>query len=165
MEGGQYNITGELEFEAGTPRLNASGVYKYNDWLLGTQALIDAKAHKIMKQTMAFGLFQSGANIIGNYENGKEFTVGAFKTVSGSEERGMQLSWDEKGQAKLVFGVKYNIDGASSIKAKVNSGGQIGLSYIYQYRAGIKCSLSTQLEAKNLMTGGHKMGFGLQFDG
>ena len=28
----------------------------------------------------------------------------------------MQLSWDEKGQAKLVFGVKYNIDGASSIK-------------------------------------------------
>ena len=87
-----------------------------------------------------------------------------YKKVASNQERGVQLVWDEKNQAKLAFGVYHSIDQSSAIKAKVSNSGQIGLAYIYQYRPGVKCSISSMLEAKNLMSGGHKLGFGLTFE-
>ena len=52
----------------------------------------------------------------------------------------------------------------SVVQAKVNHNGQIGLGYSQNLRDGVKLSLSSLIEARNISTGGHKIGLALDFE-
>lgn len=75
------------------------------------------------------------------------------------------MAWGGEGGAKISYAIQQTLDGSSTLKAKLNSVGQLGLAYIYQYQPGVKVSISSMVEAKNLFTGGHKIGLGLTFEG
>lgn len=49
-------------------------------------------------------------------------------------------------------------------QAKVNNQGQVGVSYSQNVRDGVKLTLSTLVEGRNLNAGGHKLGVALDFE-
>jgi len=57
--------------------------------------------------------------------------------------------------------VKYKLDDDASVNAKVNNQSHIGLGYTQKLREGIKLNVSTLIDAKNVNSGGHKVGLGL----
>jgi len=46
----------------------------------------------------------------------------------------------------------------------VNNTSQVGLAYTQRLRDGIKVTLSSLIDAKNLNQGGHKIGLGLDLE-
>lgn len=46
----------------------------------------------------------------------------------------------------------------------MNHNGQIGLGYSENLRDGVKLSLSSLIEARNISTGGHKLGVSIEFE-
>src|SRR6218665_113555 len=79
-------------------------------------------------------------------DNLNEYNLGIFKRINDSVERGIQLHLDDKKHTTLAFAMKHTIDNSSALKAKLNSAGMIDLAYLYQYKAGVKCSISAQVE-------------------
>lgn len=49
-------------------------------------------------------------------------------------------------------------------QAKVNNQGQVGVAYTQNLRTGVKLSLSSLIEGKNINAGGHKLGASITFD-
>ena len=49
-------------------------------------------------------------------------------------------------------------------QAKINNAMQLGFSYQHELSNGVTMTASTLLEGKNFNAGGHKIGFGLDFD-
>ena len=49
-------------------------------------------------------------------------------------------------------------------KAKVNNNSQVGVAYTQRLRDGIKLTLSSLIDTKNLNQGGHKIGLGLDME-
>lgn len=47
----------------------------------------------------------------------------------------------------------------------MNSAGEIGLAYTHTVRPGLKFSLSSLCPAKQIMSGGHKIGLGIELEG
>lgn len=50
------------------------------------------------------------------------------------------------------------------LQTKVNNTSQVGLAYTQRLRDGIKVTLSSLIDAKNLNQGGHKIGLGLDLE-
>ena len=55
-------------------------------------------------------------------------------------------------------------DNVLTFQAKVNNLGQVGVSYSQSIRDGVKLTLSTLVEGRNLNAGGHKLGVALDFE-
>ena len=49
-------------------------------------------------------------------------------------------------------------------QVKVNNNSHIGLGCTHTLKPGIKVTLASLIDAKNLNQGGHKLGFGLDFE-
>ena len=49
-------------------------------------------------------------------------------------------------------------------QAKVNNSSHIGLAYTQKLRPGIKATLSGHIDTKNLNSGGHKLGLGIDME-
>ena len=79
-------------------------------------------------------------------------------------QKGVRLRWAE-GAAKISYALQQSLDAASTIKAKLNSEGQAGFAYVYNYQPGVQISVSSMAEVKNIFSGGHKIGLGVKFDG
>ena len=52
----------------------------------------------------------------------------------------------------------------SSFQTKVNNLGQVGISYSQNVRDGVKLTLSTLVDGRNINAGGHKLGVALDFE-
>ena len=56
------------------------------------------------------------------------------------------------------------VDPLLLLQAKINNAMQLGFSYQHELSNGVTMTASTLLEGKNFNAGGHKIGFGLDFD-
>lgn len=97
--------------------------------------------------------------------DGQEFGGSLYQKVNDKLDAGVQLSWASGSNAtKFGIGAKYNLDGASCVRAKVNNQSQIGLGYQHKLRDGITLTLSTLIDGKNFNAGGHKVGIALELE-
>lgn len=97
--------------------------------------------------------------------DGQEFGGSLYQKVNDKLDAGVQLSWSSGSNAtKFGIGAKYNLDGASCVRAKVNNQSQIGLGYQHKLRDGITLTLSTLIDGKNFNAGGHKVGIALELE-
>ena len=69
--------------------------------------------------------------------DGSEFNGSVFQRVNSSLETGVNLSWTAGSNAtKFGIAAKYTPEKDSTLRAKVNNAGQIGLSYQQKIRDG-----------------------------
>jgi hypothetical protein len=159
------NVNGDMDLDFGGPTVNAAAVLAYDKWVAGTQLAFDTAASKLTKSNFAIGHHGGDFELNLFINDGANFSGSLFQKVSSSLSTGVTLAWSQ-GSASTSFGLasKYAIDADASIATKINNDAQIGLSYVQSLRPGIKATVSTLVEGKNFNAGGHKVGFGLDFE-
>jgi len=159
------NVNGDMDLDFGGPQMNASAVLGYGAWVAGSQIAFDSAAAKLTKSNFALGhvgkdfdasLFLTDVNTVSS---------SLFQKVGCCTQVGVQCAWT-RGSNATTFGLaaKHVVDANASVAAKINNESQIGLSYAQTLRPGVKLTMSTLLDGKNINAGGHQVGFGLDFE-
>jgi len=158
------NMTLDTDFNLAGPTLQGSSVFGYEGWLAGYQFAFDTSSKALTKSNFALGYTGDDMQVLCNVNDASTFSGLVYQKVKNGVQLGVQLSWD-KGQSATRFGVatKYSLDADSSVNAKVNNAGQIGLGYSHTLRDGITLTLSSLLNGTKLNEGGHKLGVGVEF--
>jgi voltage-dependent anion channel protein 2 len=158
------NLTLDTDFNFAGPTLQGSSVFGYEGWLAGYQFAFDTASKALTKSNFALGYDGDDLQALATVNDASEFTGSVYQKVKNGVQLGVQLSWD-KGQSATRFGVasKYAIDSDSSVHAKVNNCGQIGVGYSHKLREGVTLTLSSLMHGTKLNEGGHKLGLGVEF--
>lgn len=76
-----------------------------------------------------------------------------------------EISYRRATDARLLtVGFKYGIDELSSVKAKVDSAGELCMAYIQEIRPRTTLVLASRLNVNQLDKGGHRVGLSLTYD-
>jgi len=159
------NMDCDVDFDFSGPTVNGAAVLGYNGFFAGYQMAFDTSKSKLTKNNVAGG-YNAGDFIITTSVNDfTEFGGSISQNVSKDLDTGIQLSWTS-GSNAVSFGLagKYTLGPNSTVNTKVNNNGQVGLGYSQNVRDGVKLTLSSLIEAKNINAGGHKVGLALEFD-
>merc|ERR1719402_1667445 len=94
----------------------------------------------------------------------KVFGGGVYLKNSPKLETGVTLSTSADGASSFGIGCKYTLGPDASLRAKVDNGIQVGLSYQQKLRAGITLTISTNIDGTKLNESGHKFGLCLEME-
>jgi len=153
------------DFEFAGPMLQGAAVIGYEGWLAGYQFAFDTSKSALTKNNIAAGYIGGDIQSVINVNDGTEFTGSLFQKVSDDLSLAVSLQWTA-GQNNTSFGVasKYALGPDASISTKANNAGLLGCAYTHTIRSGVKLTLSSLIDGKNLNEGGHKLGLGLEFE-
>lgn len=159
------NTNLNTDFDFAGPTLNGSTVLGYEGWQAGYQFGFDTSKSALTKNNVALGYCGADFQLLFNVNDTSEFGGSIYQSVNSKLATAIQLSWSA-GQKNTRFGAaaKYSIDSDASLSTKVNNAGQVGFGYSHNLRKGVKLTLSSLIDAKNFNAGGHKLGFGLEFE-
>merc|ERR1711936_162944 len=97
--------------------------------------------------------------------DGLEFTGSVHQKVNSQLDAAVSLAWQSgSGSTTFALGAKYKLDDDASINMKVNNSSHVGLGYTQKLRDGVKLTVSSLIDGKNINAGGHKVGLGLEFE-
>lgn len=159
------NVGCDIDCDFGGPTVHGSAVAGYNGWLAGYQMSFDTSKSKLTRNNFAVGYDSSDFTLHTAVNDGTDFLGSVFQKVNKSLDLGVQLHWTA-GSNATQFGIaaKYVQDKDTTYRAKVSNNSQIGLSAQHRVKDGIMFTTSCLLEGKNFNAGGHKIGFGLEFE-
>ncbi|KAL9984422.1 hypothetical protein ACROYT_G006710 [Oculina patagonica] len=160
-----FHGTGDVDFDFAGPTVQASAVMGYEGWVAGYQAAYDTAKSKLIGNNFSFGYRSDDFHIHSSVNDASRFTGSIYHKINSNLEAAAQLNW-ASGSSSTTFqvGCKYDIDKDTTIRTKVNNTSQVGLAYTQRLRDGIKVTLSSQIDTKNLNQGGHKIGLGLDLE-
>ena len=81
----------------------------------------------------------------------------------GKEPNKKTAASTEKDSPQLGFAASYKLNNGAIVKGRINSDYLIGLSYILAIKADLKFTMCTEIDASKFKSGGHKVGFGIEF--
>lgn len=152
----------DVDLDVGAPVVHGATVFNYNGWLAGAQVSYDANKARLSKTNFAVGYRAADFVLHTNVNNGQEFAGSVYQRVNDQLETGVQLSWTAgTNTTRFGLGCAYDLDCDTSVRAKVNNSGQVGLGFTHRLRRGISLTLCTMVDGKNFNQGGHKLGLGL----
>lgn len=159
------NMNCDVDFDFSGPTIHGAAVAGYKGYLAGYQMSFDTSKSKLAKSNFALGYTAGDFTLHTTVIDAAEFAGSVHQKVNKEVETGVNLSWTPGSNAcKFDIGGKYNLDKETSVSAKVNNNGQLGFGYSQNIRDGVKLTLSSLVEAKNINAGGHKLGLGIEFD-
>uniref|UniRef100_A0A286XUD4 Non-selective voltage-gated ion channel VDAC1 n=1 Tax=Cavia porcellus TaxID=10141 RepID=A0A286XUD4_CAVPO len=139
-------------------------VLGHEGWLAGYQMNFETAKSRVTQSNFAVGYKMDEFQLHTNVNDGTEFGGSIYQKVNKKLETAASLAWTA-GNSNTRFGIaaKYQIDPDACFSAKVNNSSLIGLGCTQTLKPGIKLTLSTLLDGKNVNAGGHKLGLGLEF--
>nr|WIM01405.1 voltage-dependent anion-selective channel [Limnephilus flavicornis] len=155
----------DVELDRAGPTVDASAVFKYQNWLAGYQMRFDSQKAAVTKNNFALGFTSNDFVLHTNVDDGQNFGGSIYQKVSPKLDCGISLNW-AAGSNNTRFGVgcKYALDNDAALRAKVNNASQIGLGYQQKLRDGITLTLSALIDGQNFNGGGHKVGVALELE-
>ncbi|XP_069826333.1 non-selective voltage-gated ion channel VDAC1 isoform X2 [Dendropsophus ebraccatus] len=155
----------DMDFDIAGPSIRGAVVFGYEGWLAGYQMTFESAKSRVSQSNFAVGYKTDEFQLHTNVNDGTEFGGSVYQKVNDKLETAINLAWTA-GNSNTRFGLaaKYQIDSDASFSAKVNNSSLIGLGYTQTLKPGIKLTLSTLLDGKNINAGGHKLGLGLEFE-
>uniref|UniRef100_A0A9J7XJ24 Non-selective voltage-gated ion channel VDAC2 n=1 Tax=Cyprinus carpio carpio TaxID=630221 RepID=A0A9J7XJ24_CYPCA len=159
------NVGCDVDFDFAGPAVHGAAVLGYEGWLAGYQMTFDTAKSKMTRSNFAIGYKTGDFQLHTNVNDGTEFGGSIYQKVSADLETAVNLAWTA-GNNSTRFGIaaKYMLDSSSSISAKVNNSSLVGIGYTQTLRPGVKLTLSALVDGKNINTGGHKLGLGLELE-
>ncbi|KAM9189819.1 LOW QUALITY PROTEIN: non-selective voltage-gated ion channel VDAC1-like [Dugong dugon] len=153
----------DVDFDITGPSIRGAVVLGYEDGLMGYMNFETTKSH-VTQSNFAVGYKIDEFQLHINVNDGTEFGSSIYQRVNKKLETAVNLAWTAR-NSNTRFGIaaKYQIDPDASFLAKVNNSSLIGLGYTQTLKPGIKLTLSALLHCKNVNTGGHNLGLGLEF--
>lgn len=155
----------DTDFNFAGPTLKGSAVFGYEGWLGGCEFGYDTSKSVFNKNNFALGYNGTDFQLLTTVNGTSLFGASVFQSINKNLSTGVRLSYQSELSA-TTFGVaaKYACDGGASVNAKVSNSGHIGLGWTQQMREGIKLTLSSRVDCKNLNAGGHQLGLGVEFE-
>ncbi|XP_066475164.1 voltage-dependent anion-selective channel protein 2 isoform X2 [Tiliqua scincoides] len=159
------NLGCDVDFDFAGPAIHGAAVLGYEGWLFGYQMTFDSAKSKLTKNNFSLGYKTGDFQLHTNVNDGSEFGGSAYQKITENLESAVSLNW-VSGTNNTYFGIggKYQLDPTASVSAKVNNSCLVGLGYTQTLRPGVKLTLSTLIDGKNINAGGHKLGLGLELE-
>ncbi|TRY76128.1 hypothetical protein DNTS_025518 [Danionella cerebrum] len=159
------NVGCDVDFDFAGPTLHGAAVLGYEGWLAGYQASFDSAKSRMTRSNFAIGYASGDFQLHTHVNDGAEFSGSVYQRLNKDLETAVNLAWTT-GNNNTRFGIaaKYTLDSSSSISAKVNNSSMLGIGYTQTLRPGVKLTLSALLDGKNVNSGGHKLGLGLDLE-
>jgi hypothetical protein len=155
----------DVDFDLVSVVVNNTLVLSHFGWLFGLQTSFDTVKLKLIRHNFALGYQAADFTIHTNVNEGSEFGGSIYQRVNSQLELGVSLGWSSvKNQTRLALASKYKLDKLATVQAKVDNMSQVGLSYTQQLRDGVKLTVSSLVDGKNINGVGHKLGFGLELE-
>ncbi|BFZ17771.1 hypothetical protein BsWGS_20811 [Bradybaena similaris] len=167
------HLNADVDFDFAGPTIHGAAVLGYEGWLAGYQLSFDTSKSKLTSNNFSFGYnagdfsFTTHVNNtwVDDNNDGQEFVGSIHQKVSDNLEAAVNLAWAAgTGNTTFAIGGKYKLDSDATFSAKVNNQSHIGLGYTQTLRDGVKLTISSLIDGKNINQGGHKIGLGLEFE-
>ncbi|CAL8070047.1 unnamed protein product [Calicophoron daubneyi] len=160
------NVGFDMDFKAMYPQLSGSFVVpvpRYNRVVFGAQAVFDSESAKLKKYVYAVGYKQHHLRADATLTDHSVVNLNVFQKLK-DMELGFRVGWNKDTRA-TNFGavVLYKPSKNTKLKAKVDQNGIVGLSYKVELDSDTSLTFCTQLDGKNLESGGHKYGLAFQY--
>ncbi|KAA0724867.1 Voltage-dependent anion-selective channel protein 2 [Triplophysa tibetana] len=155
----------DVDFDFAGPTIHGAAVLGYEGWLAGYQMTFDSAKSKMTRSNFAIGFKTEDFQLHTHVNDGTEFGGSIYQKVNNRLETAVHLAWTA-GNNSTSFGIagKYMLDPSSSISAKVNNSSLVGIGYTQTLRPGVKITLSALVDGKNVNSGSHKLGLGIELD-
>ncbi|EDO31835.1 predicted protein [Nematostella vectensis] len=159
------HATGDVDFDFAGPTVQGSAVVGYEGWHAGYQVAYDTSKSKLIANNFSLGYRAKDFQIHSAVNDASKFTGSIYHQISKNLEVAAQLNW-ATGSSNTSFqgGCKYDVDKDTTLRAKVNNNSHLGLAYTQRLRDGIKATVSSHIDTKNLNQGGHKLGLSLEME-
>lgn len=155
----------DVDFDFAGPTVHGSAVLGYEGWLAGYQMSFDSSKSKLTRSNFGFGYLGGDFSFTTHVNDGQEFTGSVHQKVNSQLDAAVSLAWQSgSGSTTFALGAKYKLDDDASINMKVNNSSHVGLGYTQKLRDGVKLTVSSLIDGKNINAGGHKVGLGLDFE-
>jgi len=159
------SVNADVDMCPSGPLVNAAAVIGHNGWLAGYQMAFDSSKSKLTKNNFGLGYATSDFVLHTNVNDGQIFGGSIYQKINKNLETGVNLGWTASNNATTFgIGLKYKLDGDTSVRAKVNNSSQVGLTYQQKLREGVTLTMSTLIEGKNFNQGNHKYGIGVELE-
>ncbi|QQP50781.1 Voltage-dependent anion-selective channel [Caligus rogercresseyi] len=150
-QAGEITLTGDAGLlPAVSPLINASIVLGHQNWLGGAQIAFDSSKSKLTKNAFALDYCAKDFVLHTNINDGNAGVNVGYTSSSNASTFGV--------------GLKYKLDQGSSVSAKVNNSGIVGLGFSHNVKDGIILNLSTLLKEKTSMREENKLSLGLELE-
>jgi len=159
------HTTTDVDFDFAGPTIHGSAVFGYKGWHAGYQASYDTANSKLTANNVSL-TYKEGDFVIHSGINDASKYVGSIHhQVNSKLSAAALLNWTSGvNTSTLTVGGKYTVDDDTYLKAKLDNGLRLGLSYVQNLRPGVQLTLSSLINAKSLEQGGHKLGLSLNFN-
>jgi len=159
------NATADVD---STGLLHASSVFGsipfLSGWVLGGQVSYDTVNAKLVSQNLGVEYREADFVIHSGIYDSSKLVGSIHHQINDKLSAGAMLNWTNgPSNASLTFCGKYNLDGSSFVKAKLDNSLCLGLSYVQNLRDGVQVTLSGLVNGGK-GEGGHKLGMSLNFD-
>ena len=160
--------TAALNMDGSNTEVRMEDVFCYEKFIGGVGATYNLTAGSLGAHSVSLAYdaadFGVSAGVSNFAKNNMSFSGSLFHRVSSSLQAGAQIRHTPSASepTSLDIGTKYACSAsASSLQAKVNSRGILGLSYGVDVRSGVKLTLSTSIDALHLDQPKHQLGLGI----
>lgn len=137
--------------------VNAAGVFSYGKFFVGASS-------NLSNTKIGASFVEKDYSITSTVSDGRAVDIQVFHNARSDLQTAVQFGWKANGGTSLAVAGKLALDDSAYVKAKINKDMQVGLAYVQKIRNGVTLGLSAQLEATNLASSGHQLGFNLTLD-
>lgn len=161
----KFLLNTDVDLDLAGPVVHNALTVGHLGWLVGLQTTFDTAKSQLTRNNFAVGYQANDFTLHTNVNDGTEVGGSIYQKVNSTTELGVSLSWSSvNNQTRFALASKYQLDKYANVQAKVNNLSQIGLSYTQQLRDGVKLTVSSLIDGKNINGGGHKLGLGLELN-
>lgn len=159
------------------PIVSADAVFRYGDFLVGGQVNCSLAKKTIDSFSTGIALVRSDYKIALKAENGfNSFVATYYQTVSTNMTIGYKTTFGKKMEEKstdsssasplnMEIAVKYALNAASFVKAKLDQRGNMNLALSSIVSPGLRFIIGAMIDTKNFQKDNHKMGLNIVFEG
>eukprot|EP00123_Amoebidium_parasiticum_P019259 comp24385_c0_seq1/m.46657 comp24385_c0_seq1/g.46657 ORF comp24385_c0_seq1/g.46657 comp24385_c0_seq1/m.46657 type:complete len:278 (-) comp24385_c0_seq1:497-1330(-) len=143
------------------PAVVASAVYALEHVVLGAEGGYNVNSGAVTKTNLALGYTNNDFAVVLTSDL-KKVNASLHQVVNGKLQAAAQVGFSTANNATdFAVLTAYKLDSDSSLKAKLNHNGELGLGYTSTLRPGVKLTLGLNVDSKNLAADAHKVGIAL----
>jgi len=159
-----FRLNSDVSLDAG-PIVNGAVVGNYDGWLFGYQTGYDTQRAKMTQSNFSFGRQQGLYSIHTFVNDATEFGGSLHHRVNENLELGANVGWTS-GEQSTRFGLAglYKVDNDWTVRGKISNNSQLAVATTHRVHPHLKMTFSTLINLQNFNEGGHKFGFGLEYD-
>jgi len=148
-------------------QVTVGGVFQYNKYVAGAKVDYDYAKGSVAATRLGAGFIDNDLTVssLVTRTNVVDIEGAVHLAHSPTLETGVKFSWrKDTADTGFEIGAKSTLDSGSWLKAKVDKNLNVGLSYCQTLRPGVSLILSSKINAGQLNSDSHQVGFGLTFD-